>query len=145
MSVLADATRPIVNSPSPSGTPDPLPAVGDVLDAQALARLQALDPHGNAGLVTRVLATYTQSLQRQLEQIRAARDRADLPAVRLAAHTLKSSSASVGALVFSGLCADAESRLRDGQEDGLGALLDALDVEGRRVLAALRSGPVAAP
>ena len=116
-----------------------LPAPG-VLDAQALARLAALDPGGAAGLVVRVLGTYRQSLGRLLEQLQVARSEFDLQGQRHVAHTLKSSSASVGALALSALCAEAEGRLRDGAtagSEGLDALLDALAAEGWRLLAAL--------
>jgi HPt (histidine-containing phosphotransfer) domain-containing protein len=104
-----------------------------VLDAQALARLAELDPGGKAGLVKRVLATYAQSLARLLPQLQAARASADLPALRHAAHTLKSSSASVGALALSALCAEVEARLRDGQGDGLDDRLGQLVAEAERI------------
>jgi hypothetical protein len=129
--------------PSMSGPSAAPPAIADVLDAQSLARLHALDPGGKAGLVARVLATYAQSLQRLLDQLRVARGGSDMQAVRLVAHTLKSSSASIGALALSGLCADTERRLRDGQGDDLGALLDELTEEGARVLAVVQATPIA--
>jgi len=109
-----------------------------VLDAQALARLQELDPGDKAGLVARVLTTYAQSLQRLLEQLRVARQDADAQGQRHVVHTLKSSSASVGALKLSALCADLEHRLREGLTLGLEGPLDDLCAEGERVLAALR-------
>jgi HPt (histidine-containing phosphotransfer) domain-containing protein len=112
-----------------------------VLDAQALAKLHELDPGGKGGLVQRVLTTYTHSLARLLAQLHAARAGADPQALRHVAHTLKSSSASVGALQLSALCADIERRLREGQTDGLAAQLDAMSQEGERVLAALRDTP----
>jgi len=112
--------------------------VSGVLDAEALARLSELDPGGKAGLLARVLATYTQSLQRLLVQLHAARGDSDAQAQRHVAHTLKSSSASVGALALSALCADVERKLRDGPMDGLDAQLDQLTSEGHRVLAALQ-------
>lgn len=114
-----------------------LPMPG-VLDAQALARLHELDPGGKAGLVARVLATYTRSLSSLLEQLVAARTTGDAQAQRHVAHTLKSSSASVGALKLSELCADTERMLREGASDGLGGRLDDLRAEAERVLAALR-------
>jgi len=110
-----------------------------LLDAQALARLQELDPGGRAGLVQRVLATYTLSLQRLLEQLAAARAAGDSEGLRHAAHTLKSSSASVGALELSALCAQAEAGLRDSDTTKLPSVLDRLVAEGERILAGLRA------
>jgi HPt (histidine-containing phosphotransfer) domain-containing protein len=114
-------------------------AIAAVLDAGALARLSELDPNGKGGLVARVLATYSGSLAKLLDQMQAARGEGDQQALRHVAHTLKSSSASVGALQLSGLCADIERSLRDGLTEGLDAKLDAMATEGQRVLVALRS------
>jgi histidine phosphotransfer protein HptB len=126
----------LLSSPASSSTPS-LPA--GLLDAHALARLQELDPGGQAGLVPRVLATYTLSLERLIEQLKAARTAGDHDGMRHAAHTLKSSSASVGALDLSALCAQAELRLRQGHADA--PLLDRLAAEGQRILSGLRAGP----
>jgi HPt (histidine-containing phosphotransfer) domain-containing protein len=105
-----------------------------LLDAASLDRLRELDPGGRNGLLQRVLRTYTQSLERLLVQWRAARAAGDNNALRVIAHTLKSSSASVGALELSALCADVEARLRDQQHDGAEARLDALAAEAERIL-----------
>lgn len=112
-----------------------------VLDRACLDRLRELDPSGQGGLLARVLATYTQSLGKLLDQLDAARAGADAARLRHVAHTLKSSSASVGALTLSGLCADVERRVRDGETAGLEGQLDALGREGKRVLSALRPQP----
>jgi histidine phosphotransfer protein HptB len=104
-----------------------------VLDRAALDRLRELDPGERNGLLQRVLRTYTQSLERMLVQWREARAASDVNAMRGIAHTLKSSSASVGALELSALCADVEARLRDQRLDGVEARLDALAVEARRI------------
>ena len=109
-----------------------------VLDAAALAYLRDLDPSGQAGLLPRVLQTYVSSLERQLDVLGSARLNDDAQGQRLVAHTLKSSSASVGALELSALCADIEHKLRDGPVDGIESQLDALAGEARRILAALR-------
>lgn len=109
-----------------------------VLDRAALDRLRELDPGGRAGLLARVLASYAQSLTRLLGEFGAARRNGDMQALRHIAHTLKSSSASVGALQMSAQCADIERRVRDGEQDGLEPQLDAMAAEGERMLRALR-------
>jgi HPt (histidine-containing phosphotransfer) domain-containing protein len=114
-------------------------AIAEVLDAGALERLRELDPSGKGGLVARVLATYTSSLGKLLQQFQAARVQGDRAALRHVAHTLRSSSASVGALHLSGLCADIERSVREGLTEGLDAKLDAMAAEAARVLAALRA------
>ena len=63
----------------------------------------------------------------------------DHEAVRHVVHTLKSSSASVGALELSRCCSEIENRLRAQQTDGLARCWRALNTEGQRVLAAVRA------
>lgn len=112
-----------------------------VLDAEALAKLHALDPQGQAGIVARVLAAYVSSLDRLAAQFGVARAAGDLSGLRHVAHTLKSSSASVGALALARLCASVEQQVRDGAgADLLAPQLDALGTEAARVLAALDGG-----
>lgn len=110
-----------------------------VLDAQALAGLMTLDPTGANRLVQRVLSTYHASLGRLLQQIADGQQRADPAAVRLAAHTLKSSSASIGALDLSRLCAAAEQAIRDGQHDAVPPIIEGLQAEARRVALAVQA------
>ena len=50
-----------------------------------------------------------------IEQMRQAIDANDEGALRVAAHTLKSSSANVGAMKLHGLCKELESQARQGQ------------------------------
>ena len=137
-------TTPAVSETASAPASAGLPAAG-VLDADALARLQELDPAGNAGLVARVLATYTNSLQRHLAELQAARRNADVQGQRHVVHTLKSSSASVGALKVSTLCGDIERKLRDGLTDSLEEQFEELAAEAARLLAALRQASTPNP
>lgn len=108
-----------------------------VLDATALANLAQLDPTGANRLMHRVLTTYRSSMGRLLAQLVQARAQPDPAGQRLVAHTLKSSSASVGALLLSQLCGEAEKALREGRLDEVPALLDQLVAEAAKVDAAV--------
>ena len=108
-----------------------------VLDAQALANLAQLDPTGASKLLSRVLTAYRGSLARLLPQLTAARMSLDLGTLKLVTHTLKSSSASIGALDLSALCGAAELALREGSLDGLPRILDDLLAEAAQVDAAV--------
>lgn len=121
--------------PVPSAASSASAAAPDlpVLDPAALATLSQLDPTGANRLVPRVLTTYRTSMARLLTQLAQARGQSDTATMRLVAHTLKSSSGSVGALTLSGLCGDAERALREGQLDTVPALLDQLVAEAARV------------
>jgi|WetSurMetagenome_2_1015567.scaffolds.fasta_scaffold24904_2 histidine phosphotransfer protein HptB len=109
------------------------------LDAQALARLHALDPDGRHGVVGRVLATFETSLLRQMAQLDEARERGEADELGRIAHTLKSSSASIGALALSAVCAEVERAVRAGETTELVKDVDRLLAEGRRALGAVRA------
>jgi hypothetical protein len=112
-------------------------ATRPVLDAACMAELRALDPDGKAQLVKRVLATYQVSLAKLVDQLRTARADSAWDQVSRVAHTLKSSSASIGALALSGLCAEIERLLRAGDNASVLPLLEQFHAEVQRVDAAV--------
>lgn len=105
----------------PPASPVSPPAAGTdpgavTLDPQALQRLRDLDPGGQNQLVERVFKAFDSSVGRLLPQLDDAAGAGDLMALRHVTHTLKSSSASIGALKLSRLCADTEAQVRQGGE-----------------------------
>lgn len=121
----------------PVGDQDATPAGEGVLDAQALIKLRELDPGGRNRLLERVAAAFETSLARLVPQLVEAQSSLDADAVRMVAHTLKSSSASIGALKLSSICAETETMIRQGRVDALGERIDMLRAEIERVRAAL--------
>lgn len=120
------------------------PAAPVTLDAVALARLAELDPDGRHGVVGRVLGAFETSLARMLVQLAAQREQGDAGVVAGIAHTLKSASASVGALELSATCREIEDRLRGrgapaaaGRE--LGVDVERLLAHGHAALEAVRA------
>lgn len=109
------------------------------LDAAALARLKELDPDGRHGVVARVFKVFETSLTRMLVQLAAEREGGDPGVVGSVAHTLKSSSASVGALTLAQTCAEVERRLRTGGPGSLGGDIERLLRDGEDALAAVRA------
>ncbi len=107
------------------------------LDETALARLRELDPDGRHGVLPRVLTTFEASLARMLDQLQEQQVAADAKAVAALAHTLKSSSASVGALALAAACAQVESRMREGRTTNLRDDVDLLLDQGKVALAAV--------
>jgi len=108
-----------------------------VIDPEAIARLRELDPSGQQGVVQRVLRAYETSLARHLGDIAGARDGGDLDRLMRAVHTLKSSSAAVGALAFSQRCADIEQAAREAQSMPEATEIEAVLRQGQVVLAAI--------
>ena len=109
-----------------------------VLDADALARLRELDPQGESRLLERVLRAFESSAGRLARQFEEARTAGDMQGVRHVVHTLKSSSASIGAIKLSRLCAEIETMVRLETVDGLPGRIAEMDHETTAVLQALR-------
>jgi HPt (histidine-containing phosphotransfer) domain-containing protein len=111
------------------------------LDQQALDRLRELDPDGRHGVVQRVLAAFEGSLARMCTvlEAQARADFADAGVVNGIAHTLKSSSASVGALALARTCAEVEQRLREGPGRELAPEIEQLLRESGAALTAVRA------
>jgi len=124
-----------MNAPTPR--PDPMEPLQ--LDAQALAKLHELDPDGRHGVVRRVLQTFETTLARHIAELSEARDRGDMAVMGRIAHTMKPSSAAVGALALSALCADVERQVRNGETAGLLPRVAHLLTEADRALAAVRA------
>lgn len=112
------------------------PAV-PLIDPAAIERLRQLDPTGQQGVLRRVLQAYDTSLTRHLAEVAEAWEQADGDRLGRAAHTLKSSSAAVGAMAFAQHCADIEHSVREHKQLPDAALVEALIHEGRRVLRAV--------
>ena len=114
------------------------PAPTPVLDEEALQRLRELDPSGQNRLLERILRAFESSVLRLAPQLREARQRGDMQAIRHVVHTLKSSSASIGAMRLSRLCAEIEAAVRQEAPEGLPALLDDVNQEFNVVLQAVQ-------
>ena len=115
-----------------------LPSAGSVLDADALQRLSDLDPTGANRLLERVFQAFEASALRLLPQMHEAHRAGDHAGVRHVVHTLKSSSASIGAVKLSQLCAEIESMIRLERYGDLADRVDRMDRETNAVLQALK-------
>ncbi|MCA0241020.1 MAG: Hpt domain-containing protein [Proteobacteria bacterium] len=124
----------------PSSSPSPSPSLPTpLIDPQAIERLRELDPSGQLGVLRRVLQAYEASLKRHLADIEQAATTGDADRLSRAAHTLKSSSAAIGAMDFSQRCAELEQQLRSQRQVPPVAELQSLVADGRQVLAAVEA------
>jgi len=92
-----------------------------LLDDAALKAIRELDPDNAAGLLAQVVALYLEASPPLITQIEAGLASGDAPSVRMAAHTLKSSSANVGARQLARLCSTLEQAARAGSLPGAAA------------------------
>jgi CheY-like chemotaxis protein/HPt (histidine-containing phosphotransfer) domain-containing protein len=127
------------DAPDAGSAPASEPAMPAVLDAQALARLRELEPKGETRLLERVLKAFETSVARLAPQLEESRRSGDRAGIRHVAHTLKSSSASIGALALSHRCAEVETMIRLESTEDLAAPLDALSAELAVVLKAIQT------
>jgi CheY-like chemotaxis protein len=96
---------------------EPLSASGmDTVDEKVLESIRALQREGNSDLLNRVIEAYLKEGARLLQALRGAVEKADGEALRKAAHSLRSSSANVGAQKLSSLCKELETM---GQENSM--------------------------
>jgi HPt (histidine-containing phosphotransfer) domain-containing protein len=97
--------------------PDSKPAVQigpEVLDSTALDAIRSLQSDAAPRLLAQVVQIYLDSTPALIEQLRIGMQTSDLDAIRAAAHSLKSSSANLGANAFANLCRSVEIAARAG-------------------------------
>ncbi|HXI89104.1 MAG TPA: Hpt domain-containing protein [Blastocatellia bacterium] len=92
------------------------------IDLSVLAGLREFDNEGDPDLVAELAVIFFQDTVERLESLRRAIDSADAAGIENEAHSLKGSSASLGAVGMSLLCSELELQGRAGSIEGAGAL-----------------------
>ncbi len=122
------AIRPTGESASRPGKEEAAP----VIDREALNTLASLQPQGAKLLLTKLISVYFESSLKQVKGILDAVADHDAAALEIAAHTLKSSSASLGAVNFGEMCRELEMMGRSGTiEDAAPRMAPLKDEYGR--------------
>ena len=112
----------------------PAPPAADVLDASAIAELEA---GGGPELRDELIALFNEDAPSALEKIRAAAAAGDAAELGRVAHALKGSSATIGARLMSATCASLEAAGRAGQIADQGPAIVELERQMSDVLQAL--------
>jgi HPt (histidine-containing phosphotransfer) domain-containing protein len=94
---------------------------------------------GDAEFMTELIDTYAVDAPAQLDGLRAGLAADDPDALVRPAHTLKSSSASLGALELAERCRQLEASAKSGSLDGAAASIAAIEAEVGRVIDALEA------
>gem|GEM_PF-1650837 len=97
------------------------------IDEDALNAISALQRPGKPDLLERIVTLFQSESPKSIESMQEGLDSFDLEAVRVAAHTLKSSSAYVGAMDLSAQCKDLEKAAHDQNLPACIALGDSID------------------
>ncbi|MGD9601568.1 MAG: response regulator [Gammaproteobacteria bacterium] len=128
----ASAGAPAAAPPAPA-----VPARRSVLDLVALGKIRALQRPDAPDILAKVVTLYREAAPRLLKEMQQAITSGDAPQLQRAAHSLKSSSASLGATACADLCRDLEALGRDGKAAAAASKVDVLEFELEAALAAL--------
>ena len=145
MRVLVRWLPQVAADAAPSAAPVVVPVVApvephsSVLDARIIERITALQRDGKPDLLAHLIGLYLASVPRLVSEIEFGLTAGDAALVRRAVHTLKSSSANLGASALAKICGELEVQARDGELSALAARVDVLHFEIDGVLAALRA------
>jgi signal transduction histidine kinase/DNA-binding response OmpR family regulator/HPt (histidine-containing phosphotransfer) domain-containing protein len=142
LAVLARWRPPAAAETAAEAAPaQPAPAApaetGSILDAAALQNLRAMRRPGRPDVLGRIIDLFYSDAPRLLGQLEVAAEASDAAALQLAAHTLKSSCANVGALGLSATCREIEQYARGNDVGSALHHIRGIQQELDRVLAAL--------
>jgi CheY-like chemotaxis protein len=115
------------------------PQADQVLDRGVLDQLGALRVNGKPDLLARTLHLYLVESPKLVLKLKLAALAGDAPEIARAAHSLKSSSANVGATALSRYCADIEASARRGETAEAGAVFTRIEAEHAFVQSALNA------
>jgi CheY-like chemotaxis protein len=99
------------------------------IDPRAWESIRSLQRPGHPDMLCKVIGKYLTSSQQLMETMRMAVPRHDAAALHRTAHSLKSSSATLGALRLAALCKEAESMGRTNTLEGMPSLWEQLEAE----------------
>jgi two-component system, sensor histidine kinase and response regulator len=110
-----------------------------VLDRRVLRQLSDLQGADNPDLLARVLEIYALESPKEMASLAKAAAALDAAGITRSAHSLKSSSANIGATAMSQMCADMEAAGRGGDTEFARGLFTKLEVEHGRVQNAVKA------
>ena len=120
-----------------AGSGNGKPANGSPIDAAAIETIQALEDNGSPGLVARLIEVYLRTSPELIGSMREAVGEEDADTIERTAHSLKSSSATLGALELAALCKELEQIGREAATAQAADVFASLELEFDRVQRAL--------
>ena len=131
----APEESPVAASAALTETREDAPATE--IDSKALEEIRALQRTGSPDLLEKIVDRFLKDAPRLVQSMREAAATANGDALRRAAHTLKSSSATLGAIRLAQHCREMESRARAGRLADAGQWLHLIETEFALVRVAL--------
>ncbi len=134
----APRTQPAVEAAAPV-KPAIAPVSPVVLDPRALERLRATLGRQAGPMLPELIAGFHRDADHLLSEARQALEQGRAEDLRRASHSLKSTSATFGAMALSAVARELETLARDGRLEGLSHLIDQAEVEFARAKAELET------
>jgi two-component system, sensor histidine kinase and response regulator len=139
-----EQTVPMRALSTPPPARQPASAPGSPLNEQALKQIRSLRKPGGPDVLKRIVDLYLTNSRTLIGALREAVIRHDVPGVVQAVHSLKSSSANLGATALTDLCGKLEANAKVGNLESAWTQLELLVEEHERVVLALNAQTVAA-
>jgi CheY-like chemotaxis protein len=130
-------TQPGTRQAQAAAPAAPQPRDAEVLDRQVLGQLGALRTDGRPELLARTINLYLTESPKLMQKLKQAAAANDAPEIVRSAHSLKSSSANVGATALSRYCGDIEASARRADTEEARRIFAKLEAEHGRVQSAL--------
>jgi signal transduction histidine kinase/DNA-binding response OmpR family regulator/HPt (histidine-containing phosphotransfer) domain-containing protein len=109
-----------------------------IIDTKALDNIRTIQNSAKSNILQKVVQMYVDDAPRLIHSMRTAMASTDNSTLRRAVHTLKSSSANVGAVIVAHLCEKFEGDARAGSLDNADAYLAQIEVEFKAAELALQ-------
>jgi HPt (histidine-containing phosphotransfer) domain-containing protein len=113
--------------------PDPT-----IINPEAIAALRELNPGDNDVFLMEIIGIYVEDTPRRLQDLKTSLAAGDAALFTRAAHTIKGSSANVGAVILTGVAERLEAVARKDGLGGVAGLVAECEKELERVAAELR-------
>jgi histidine phosphotransfer protein HptB len=114
--------------------PDP-----KIIDPEAIETLKELNPDDQGAFLREIVGIYIEDTPRRLQDLRASLASGDLALFTRTAHTIKGSSANVGAVALAGVAERLEAMSRKEGLGGVAGLVADCEAQFARAEAELRS------
>ncbi len=109
------------------------------IDSEALASIRSLEADYGDELLKQIIRTYLDNASKLIQALEQAWSTGDLTAIRMASHTLRSSSSQVGASSLAELCRTVENDARNQSYDTSGQALIAIQQTFTQTCVALKT------
>ncbi|MCK5439302.1 MAG: response regulator, partial [Gemmatimonadetes bacterium] len=124
--------------------PDETPVQASVLDSSRLDEIRSLMTDDEPDFLRNIVDQFIKDTAKLIQEMKAALRASDASSLKVAAHTLKSSSASLGATDLSALCKQVQTIAAEGSIEPAELVVVQIENEFAGVISALRA-EVAAP